>query len=157
MKKLLTAVVLAFSGALMADTLYWQVDPDSAGGSGYSGNDVAYAALFATLPEPGREIEFVEAVNGKVAGHWADIGTGQNTTDSWFFIELYNANGDTIYTQSDVSYSQLLSSGYISTSGLSVPTGAAAGGYNGASVPEPSGGLLMLIGGALLALRRRRG
>ena len=28
---------------------------------------------------------------------------------------------------------------------------------SGYSVPEPSSGLLMLIGGALLALRRRRG
>lgn len=155
-QKIAFCATLALMGSASASTLFWQVNADAAGPLGWDGNgNPTYAVLKATtgtLAE-GVGIAGYDLSEGKV---WAtDLGTYGNSSYS-FFVELINASGK-VYTQkAATSYDNLLSSGYVSASALDRPTGALSGGFNGASVPEPTSGVLLLVGGALLALRRRR-
>ena len=155
-QKIAFCATLALMGSASASTLFWQVNPDGAGQLGWDGTgNPTYAVLKATtgtLAE-GVGIAAYDLSEGKA---WAtDLGDYGNSTYS-FFVELINASG-TVYTQkAATSYNDLLSSGYVSASALDRPTGALSGGFNGAAVPEPTSGVLLLIGGAMLALRRRR-
>lgn len=167
MKSIRNLVLVALTalavGGLQADTLYWQVDTGAADAySGYDKSSVDGATLYkvategATRPyEDATEVSgYVKVENGKTGVLGADIGTDGSTYS--FFVELYNASGDVVWTQYASTYQQLLDSGYISTGGITTPAEMATGGMNGASVPEPTSGVLLLIGGAMLALRRRR-
>lgn len=150
-KLVVLAAVLAMAGLAKADALYWQVDTGAADAS-YAG-EYSYAALYAS---DGSLLDgYYEAVGGKVAPTLSDLGAYGSTGHS-FYVELYNASLDSVYKGSAVSYDQLVASGYISTTGVAMPNYTATTGFNGASVPEPTGGMLLLVGGALLALRRRR-
>lgn len=156
-QKIAFCATLALMGSASASTLFWQVNKDGAGSLGWDGTgDPKYAVLKATTGT------FAEGVG--IAGYdlsegtaWAtDLRTYGDSRYS-FFVELINASGSLVYTQkAATSYDNLLSSGYVSASALDRPTGAVSGGFNGASVPEPTSGVLLLIGGAMLALRRRR-
>ena len=77
-----------------------------------------------------------------------------------FYVEMSNYNNgayETVATGYKWGYQDLVSSGYVAGGALDVNTVIAnASGTSLASVPEPSSGLLLLIGGAMLALRRRR-
>ena len=156
-QKIAFCATLALMGSASASTLFWQVNKDAAGSLGWDGTgDPKYAVLKATTGT------FAEGVG--IAGYdlsegtaWAtDLRTYGDSRYS-FFVELINASGSLVYTQkAATSYDNLLSSGYVSASALDRPTGAVSGGFNGASVPEPTSGVLLLIGGAMLALRRRR-
>ena len=155
-QKIAFCATLALMGSASASTLFWQVNKDAAGPLGWDGKgDPTYAVLKATTGtlKDGVGIAAYDLSEGTV---WAtDLGTYGNTSYS-FFVELINASGK-VYTQkAATSYDNLLSSGYVSASALDRPTGALTGGFNGAAVPEPTRGVLMLVGGALLALRRRR-
>lgn len=77
-----------------------------------------------------------------------------SSDDTRYYIELYDAQGNKITSSQYVSYSSLVSGGYIyedmSTSGILNPFHFAA------QIPEPTGGLLVALGLGLLALRRKR-
>ena len=102
--------------------------------------------------------DFELTLDGIVAGATPTLSDlkGYGSVDYSFYVELYNAAGDSVYKTQAVSYNSLLSSGYIATGGVLTPAVLATGGFNGAAVPEPTSGVLLLIGGAMLALRRRR-
>lgn len=156
-KKLVLLTVVAV-GALVgrADALYWMVDT-TADNAWYTGSgDWAYAQVFAKDANGGTfelgDGSFLEKGSGPIL---ADLLAYGDSTYS-FFVELYNSSGERVHTGFDFSYDSLLKSGYVSTGGVQTPSFLATGGWNGAAVPEPTSGVLLLIGGAMLALRRRR-
>lgn len=164
-RNLVLVVLTALAvGGLQADTLYWQVDTGAADAySGYDKSAVDGATLYKVATEgathPYNDASalsgYVKVENGKTGVLGADIGTDGSAYS--FFVELYNASGDVVWTQYASTYQQLLDSGYIALgSNVLAPTEMASGGMNGAAVPEPTSGVLLLIGGAMLALRRRR-
>lgn len=163
LKILFCVAVLALAGVTQADALYWQVDTANAGVGGYSGSDVAYAQLFAVAKDAEFDYSSSKITLGEDAfvavkddkPYLTDLGSYGSSSYS-FFVELYNNSGETLHTGYAVNYNDLLASGYISTSGVLTPTTLATSGFNGAAVPEPTSGVLLLIGGAMLALRRRR-
>ena len=178
MKKLL--VVLGFTLSLMsvkAGTLYWQIESSDSDAFAGLADTVAYAEIAVydaggnrvTAGNPAEPVS-LETLNGAGVGSGDTlIGAGSSVAldlsgyDSAtysFGVELLNASGDVIGNSVNTfNYNDLLSSGYVSTTGLELPAGAgftAAGANGGYAVPEPTSGLLLLMGGALLALRRRR-
>ena len=164
-----------------ADVLYWQVG-DDAKTSGYaeaylmardgSGN-LYYASENtssggAALGAVGEAAPSVFANGGSAAAtldatkflSWDDDTTTPASLSALsFYVELYNSSGDWLGRTTDVAYADLgnaVSSGFNpSFSGVN-----SALGHSGASftneVPEPTSGLLMLVGLGALALRRKR-
>lgn len=169
MKKLLTlAVVVATISILRADMIYWMLSDDIVEGKnsrveaadGSSQN--LYAKLMAQQGGSGPIM-----VAGKSAADVynaydlstylsTDIGTTYDNT--WtFWVETYNG----LYSNKQ-SYDTLVSNGYIAKSGsIETPHSLASGGFGQAgnpayNIPEPTSGLLFLLGGMLLGLKRRR-
>ena len=153
----LLIVGLAFTSS--AGTLYWQV----------SDEEFSTAQLFVTgnglNPDP-------TALTGAIRAQDFDrtTGTGTHTALTQTDISAYSSAGYSFYVELvnyndrdnpkkgyTWGYGDLVSSGYVSTSGLDVAdVTVAALSQNFAAAPEPSSGLLLLMGGAMLALRRRR-
>ena len=155
-QKIAFCATLALMGSASASTLFWQVNADEAGPGGWNGKgDPTYAVLKATTGtlEEGVGIAAYDLSEGTA---WTTDLKSYGSSEYSFFVELFNASGTSVYKQSAVSYDNLVSSGYVSSSPLSVLAKAVTGGFNGSAVPEPTSGVLRLVGGALLALRRRR-
>lgn len=155
MKKIIFTLAVLAAMAVHADYLYWMVDTPQSG-TDISGNptsfDWATAKLWAgedivgTLTKSDAELyKLIDsyAISGDVSGY----------SSKSFFIELYNSNDQWMAKSAAVSGSSLAQ--YMtSTMSMNPPSG----GWHGASyaVPEPTSGLLFVLGGMLLGLKRRR-
>lgn len=153
------AAVAFFAVSVQASALYWQVTADT-------GATFEYAQLMVTggdLSEPTALGDMVEA-EGKGPNYVTLTNTelGQYGVDGYsFFVEMVNYSNDqfeTVAKGATYSYNELVSSGYVATAAISTESARAAASQAnmGSAVPEPSSGLLLLMGGAMLALRRRR-
>lgn len=157
LKSIATIALLMAVSSASAGTLYWQVTADT-------GKQFDEAWLVAT---DGSTTEYLD--NRDSDGRNPSSTPLTQTSldgyegDAWsFYIEMCNYNSDddsysTVAKSQSYSYQDLVSAGYVATdfaNANSVMTAAA--GANMGAIPEPSSGLLLLMGGAMLALRRRR-
>ena len=158
-KSLVVGTLLLAGASASAGTLYWQVTADE-------GKTFEEAWLVAENAST-HELRYLTGVDsdGESPSSTALTQTdlaGYESDAYLFFVEMSNYNSandtyDTVATGYKWGYGDLVSSGYVAASPLDVNTVIAkASGTSLASVPEPSSGLLLLIGGAMLALRRRR-
>ena len=171
MKKLnlfaLLATLLAGSAWGDVEALYWQVTSEMNPGT------VEFtAAAFAAVDGAGKVTYLKDsagnawqAANGDKAttAAIASILGSDYSSGYSFYIELMNQDGDNWYTAgvvknekgSNYSWSDIQSHIYSSSSmSMNLATPLTSG---SAHVPEPTSGLLLVLGGACLALRRRHG
>ena len=174
MKKVMFFAVAAMSAAFamaaddLSTVMYWQVLADKVDSAVGQYDTASFYVLDGDNVTRTQIGEFVWDTT-QTAGASAIDSTPQityssvdlaNYTGASFLAELYFYNGsgfDTVGTSTPISYSELAKymirdipgSSAIPPAGVFAPSFAAA-------VPEPTSGLLMLLGVAGLALRRRR-
>lgn len=161
MKNLLKVAAVAFASLVAvtakAEALYWQVDQGTTDKAfqyailnatdGTTTHQLAGAAAEGTAPD-----QFVSLQNTDISSYASDTYS--------FFVELANYNNGAWETvasgaKNAINYTDLQQ--YVATSFQEGLAFSQSGGYNmGQNVPEPTSGLLLLMGGAMLALRRRR-
>ena len=173
MKKLkffaLVAALAAGFARADVEALYWQVTSEMNDGT------VSFAAAaFAAVDEQSKVVTYLQDSLGNSWQVANDDGFTTATVASLlssdtyssgysFYIELMNQDAEGNWFTSGVvnndgrnySWSDIQSHVYSSSSmslNLAVPLTSGT-----AHVPEPTSGLLLAVGGALLALRRRRG
>ena len=181
MKKFILAIaVVGASIASNASYLYWQVstgDADSTFEIDGSNKTWSYAQLHATDGSASYLIGSVAGtenyINGTSQGSdiavpsgnfvFADLGT--YGADSYsYYVELYNSAGTLVARSLKENFSNLQQSQYASTGSVTteltmrtIPTASMkiwhASGYR--AVPEPTSGLMLLLGAAMLGLKRK--
>ena len=163
------AVFAVAASAMMASagTLYWQVAGENEGDTFtsatlYTSTDRNATGASATA------LGTVSAANGTLftdeLGSYSDqmqtdiSAYSGDSPEYYFFVEMANYNGGDTKRGYVYSYQDLVNAGYVATTPFDSATvaAAAAGANLGASTPEPTSGLLMMLGAGLLALRRRR-
>lgn len=167
MKRLLfTSLIFAIALVAKADVLYWMVSDDAYDTYKSAITSDPFAKLMVTTTDNLSGTMVASATGDAVADAY-DYGDKfaytvestytSNPTVYSFYVEL--ANG--MRTEA-MSYNDLVNNGYVYRPGLSVPTALSPTGFGQSaatgtySVPEPTSGLLFVIGGMLLGLKRKR-
>lgn len=171
MKKLIAVAAMAFTAVafagdsylywMMPTTVTWKETTDTPTGYSYAaigvmdgeGHNVTYLNnyAFGGTSEGGDFVAKADATSG----WYANLST-YATSGYSFYIELFNDSVSIGRSTDILSYSDALA--YATTFGTDVPktTAWAPTSFTTAAIPEPTSGLLMLVGLAGLALRRKR-
>lgn len=161
MKTTLAIFGVLFALCAKADYLYWMVNTESAGAYDYTSavlkmvDDVTVKTIDSSTVElAGYTGE--ENLNAIIASYQSDAGgfftvLPDGYSGKAFYVELYNGDKWLAQTTPTSNYS-----GAIYAGGLSVPTAAPTSLGGTYAVPEPTSGLLFVIGGMLLGLKRKR-
>lgn len=170
MKKLIVSALMALSCGVLcaADTedmyLYWMIG-DSVTFKDADGNVLTdqLGNYSARLSNGDGYLPIYETIGGSSVQSYSDatdvqgwdmIAQVTGMEDKSFFIELFNESGTTAYTSDPIAYRSL--GAYISSmKGTARPADTYSGFTTFTSVPEPTSGLLLLLGVAGLALRRK--
>ena len=155
MKKLLTLVLLTAMGPVAsASTLYWQLDQDEAS---TLDSNWAYAVLRGTNGSTNKSGTDISAIDkGDLVSDAVDAGVLDSYSS--FYVELRDANNYSVGATDLVSASDLNASTY--AGGMAEPSASASpytytfGSFS--AVPEPTGGLLVLIGIMAVGLKRKK-
>ena len=164
-KVLFACMAVAACLSLRADTLYWFVDSKS-------GDDTStFMTACQELQKKGTlsiglyqgnslldQIGLEVADDGSISSGLFAIASsvGADTAFRWELM----AEATAYFTSGTVSYNDLLAASALASSPLvnykAYNVAGAGLTWTAVPVPEPTSGLLLLVGGALLALRRRR-
>lgn len=151
MKKLIAmaAVMMAATFAKAELTLYWQV-------ANYAFNGATYARLYGVESETETHLATMGLTEGAesttVMSSLANVVAPFSDYSS-YIVKLFDESLSTVVATSD-SYAGSLSS-YIYNSGTSEPPPTSPWQVSAFAVPEPTSGLLLLLGVAGLMLKRK--
>jgi len=173
MKKVFLAVACVLVGwAVHADAMYWQLAGQSITGVADNQWTMAQIEVYENGVASGTYLHYlddptVDLMDKSVSGAWFDV-TGYSGSDPAysFVLELVNDALEVQGATTPVSYNDLDKAGkivktadYDSKFNSLTPINYStynAGANTTADLPEPTSGLLMLLGASLLALRRRQ-
>lgn len=178
--KVLTALLTAvIASVASADILYWLVNSDvTIEGSSTVGTTWNYAALYAldsdgkivssapftsyTWDSSGDVSSGTSYIHKEAFDPMAYAQIGSDYSGYSFYIELANIQGETttgIARSTQVSASELskaISSSAEFNAGWSSINAMGSSGLTFTAIPEPTSGLMLLVGAAILGLRRKR-
>ena len=140
-----------------ADYLYWMVGNNPQSGTTITGDPTTFSWTEAKLYADGSEVSGA-TLSSTAWNDYQDLGgyayanVGDDYAGKSFTIELFS--GDQWLARSSAASGSSL--GQFITSGMSLNPAAVGWTPTSYAVPEPTSGLLFLVGGMLLGLKRRR-
>ena len=172
MKKLLFILTVGIAVVANADYIYWMVDtPASVNDFSGTPSEVTWGNAIISMQDSGDvtvsgytpggsgyldSLTYAQAQDFNAIDAYTYASIGSDYSGKYFLIELFSSDGSWLGSTS-ASASSVAQ--YIFGDNSMAPMPAAAFGQGGTAtynVPEPTSGLLFLVGGMLLGLKRRR-
>ena len=170
MKKVMLGVLVSVVSVLAhADAMYWQISSMDGQTSGFDVDSDSWSyAQIEVLNLDGSKVgdgtylkiagTDTDLLAKNAGGAWFDFGAYSGTSPEYaFMLELVDESYDVMAASTKMSYSDIASQGVIVPAFDAVsPLSYVSWNAGTVELPEPTSGLLMLLGASLLALRRRQ-